>query len=592
LAFDEDENMLYVADTENNRIQVFEIIAGNTCPSGTDEIIDGVCFVEEFGSSGSTDGKFNAPSGLALDEDNGLLYVADTDNNRIQMLTIPTGDSSSSSSSSSKDVPDSPKGLSASAASPSSIVITWDTPDPEDNDPKITGYKIEVKEGSGSYETIVTDTKSTATSFLHTGLDDGETYRYRAYAINSEGTSSVSSTASAKPGPTKTPAGLTAVPISKNQILLSWLPPSETFNQSVTGYIIEREIISDILYEDVNRVSGSTTTYTVTGLETGKTYSYVVSAEFSVGNTPRSDAATATPELDSTRPPASSTSTSSSSSVTAPTTPRNLKADESPSQIQLSWTEPSSDGNSKITGYKIEVKKDSGSYSVLKSNTNTSATSYVDSNVQMGSTYTYRVYAINSVGFQLSPLGKFTIDEKKTLSFTVKITDSSLNNVAFSLEKSPPAGAKINSNTGLFTWTPTDSQGAKSYVFDIVAKKDSMVDRQSVTITVNDIKISEPVKEPEPTTKPTEPKELGIASFVDKTKDPQSYVDRYNNEATYKEWFDDNFAEYDSIYQAVGLEEPKVEEKKFGICGPGTKLIDGVCTIVVVPDVKPWWHFW
>ena len=121
LAFDEDENMLYVADTENNRIQVFEIISGNTCPSGTDEIIDGVCFVEEFGSSGSTDGRFNAPSGLALDEDNGLLYVADTDNNRIQMLMVPTGDgSSSSSSSSSNDVPDSPKGLSASAASPSS----------------------------------------------------------------------------------------------------------------------------------------------------------------------------------------------------------------------------------------------------------------------------------------------------------------------------------------------------------------------------------------------------------------------------------------------------------------------------------------
>ena len=402
LAFDEDENMLYVADTENNRIQVFEIVAGNTCPSGTDEIIDGVCFVEEFGSSGSTDGKFNAPSGLALDEDNGLLYVADTDNNRIQMLTVPTDGSSSSSSSnssSSNGVPDSPRGLSASAASPSSIVITWDTPDPDDNDPKITGYKIEAREGNGSYETIVTDTKSTATSFLHTGLDDGETYRYRAYAINSEGTSGVSSTASAKPGPTKTPAGLTAVPISKNQVLLSWLPPSETFNQSISGYQIEREIISDVLYDDISRVSGSATTYTVSGLETGKTYSFVVTAEFPVGNTPRSDAVSATPELDSKPASTSSASTSSSSSsVTVPTTPRNLNANESPSQIQLSWTEPSSDGNSKITGYKIEVKKNSGSYSVLKSNTNTSATSYVDSNVQMDSTYTYRVYAINSVG--------------------------------------------------------------------------------------------------------------------------------------------------------------------------------------------------
>ncbi len=60
---------------------------------------------------------------------------------------------------------------------------------------------------------------------------------------------------------------------------------------------------------------------------------------------------------------------------------------------------------------------------------------------------------------------------------------------------------------------------------------------------------------PSPTQETTdpEPKKLGIASFVDKTKDPKSYVDRYNNEPTYKKWFDDNFAEYDSIEQAVGL---------------------------------------
>jgi len=35
-------------------------------------------------------------------------------------------------------------------------------------------------------------------------------------------------------------------------------------------------------------------------------------------------------------------------------------------------------------------------------------------------------------------------------------------------------------------------------------------------------------------------------------KDPQSYVDRYNNEARYKEWFDRNFPDY-TIYEAVGL---------------------------------------
>ena len=58
--------------------------------------------------------------------------------------------------------------------------------------------------------------------------------------------------------------------------------------------------------------------------------------------------------------------------------------------------------------------------------------------------------------------------------------------------------------------------------------------------------------EPEP-----ESKELGIASFVDKTKDPQYYVDRYNNEPSYKKWFDENYPQYDSIEQAVGLELTK-----------------------------------
>jgi hypothetical protein len=84
---------------------------------------------------------------------------------------------------------------------------------------------------------------------------------------------------------------------------------------------------------------------------------------------------------------------------------------------------------------------------------------------------------------------------------------------------------------------------------------------------------------------------------VDPTKDPQSYVNRYNNEPTYKKWFDTNFPEYSSIYEAVGLDEPKVEKPKvetpqFGICGTGTKLIDGVCTLIEMPKAKPWWKFW
>ncbi len=65
----------------------------------------------------------------------------------------------------------------------------------------------------------------------------------------------------------------------------------------------------------------------------------------------------------------------------------------------------------------------------------------------------------------------------------------------------------------------------------------------------------------EPTTasEPVTPKPKPRPSFVDPQKDPQSYVDRYNNEARYKEWFDGNFPDY-TIYEAVGLAEPAKEK--------------------------------
>ena len=42
----------------------------------------------------------------------------------------------------------------------------------------------------------------------------------------------------------------------------------------------------------------------------------------------------------------------------------------------------------------------------------------------------------------------------------------------------------------------------------------------------------------------------GIADFVDSSKDPQHYVDRYYNEKSYKSWFDKNYPQL-TIEQAV-----------------------------------------
>ena len=296
LALDEDDNLLYVADTENNRVQVFEMVTGSTCPSGTDEVIDGVCFVELLGSFGSDPGEFNNPMGLALDPATGSLYIADSDNHRVQIFSTEARFN---------PVPVAPTGLAAFPVSPTSIAITWDTPPRERGFAEVTGYKIEARTSNTAfYTTLEEDTNSSFTAFLHTGLDEDTTYHYRVSAVTSQGTSSPSSTVTASPEATQTPAALHAFPISRNQISLSWYPPSQTFDQTITGYVIEREILPNV-YDEIATVNGGTTRYTVNGLAPDRSYTFVVSARFPIGRSPNSNAATATPNANA-GPPSSS----------------------------------------------------------------------------------------------------------------------------------------------------------------------------------------------------------------------------------------------------------------------------------------------
>ncbi|MBT3924665.1 MAG: hypothetical protein HOF28_02290 [Nitrosopumilus sp.] len=218
---------------------------------------------------------------------------------------------------------------------------------------------------------------------------------------------------------------------------------------------------------------------------------------------------------------------------------------------------------------------------------------------------------------QLNSIQDKVVEVEKTITFTASITDSSITNLVYTLEDAPIT-ATIDQVTGKFVWTPSKSYGSFKdviYNFDIIVNLGDKEDRENISITVKkayDEPVTEPKVEPvtepkvepvtepkvEPVTEPkvepvTEPAKSTVASFVDATKDPQSYVNRYNNEPTYKEWFDENYSQYSSIYEAVGLEEPE-----FGICGSGTKLIDGVCTIIdqdylhSIPTPKPWWKFW
>jgi hypothetical protein len=137
-----------------------------------------------------------------------------------------------------------------------------------------------------------------------------------------------------------------------------------------------------------NAVTDSNGFYSVTGLVAPAAGSYNIQAHFA-GDSQFSSSNSVTKTMKVT----------TTITLIAPQPPIGLTATGSSSQIDLSWTAPLDDGGSPITGYAIERSADSGStWSGLVSNTGSTATTYSDTGLASGTTFTYRVSAVNIIG--------------------------------------------------------------------------------------------------------------------------------------------------------------------------------------------------
>ena len=76
-------------------------------------------------------------------------------------------------------------------------------------------------------------------------------------------------------------------------------------------------------------------------------------------------------------------------------------------QVDLSWSAPSS-SPVPVSGYNILRSTGGGEYQVMNSSAN-KPTTYVDSNVQSGTTYSYEVESLDSAGAVSSPSSEVTV---------------------------------------------------------------------------------------------------------------------------------------------------------------------------------------
>ena len=82
-----------------------------------------------------------------------------------------------------------------------------------------------------------------------------------------------------------------------------------------------------------------------------------------------------------------------------PARPSGLSATATHDRVVLTWDDP---GDDTITGYvilrRVRVNNTGGEFGVLVADTGTAATTYTDATVKAGTTYTYRIKAINEHG--------------------------------------------------------------------------------------------------------------------------------------------------------------------------------------------------
>jgi hypothetical protein len=227
-----------------------------------------------------------------------------------------------------------------------------------------------------------------------------------------------------------------------------------------------------------------------------------------------------------------------------PPPPTSLSTTSLDGSVKISWQPPTDNGGETITDYIIEFKKESDTTWQIHDDSTTSTPTTTISGLINDENYQFRISSVSLAG----------------------VGDTS------SLISEIPVG----------------------FVTETVEPTVETTPEPTVETT------------PEPTVETTpEPTSKEILSFVDATKDPKTYIERYVQEPSYKEWFDSNYPDY-TIYEGVGitedeylifvgsLDEPVVTKSQEIIadpeptsdikdqeptCGAGTIAKDGICIV-------------
>jgi len=314
-----------------------------------------------------------------------------------------------------------------------------------------TSYRIYRSTSKGSGYSLLGTT--TATSYTNTGAKAGTTYYYRVKACNDAGLSPYSNVVSGK---VKSVTPKPSAPVVKIGHSASSGKPMLTWNavSGATSYKVYRATSQNGTYSLLGSVTA--TSYTNTGAKAGTTYYYKVKAVNSAGESAYSNIV----------------------SGRATVTTLTMGHSASSGKPQLTWKAVSGAASYKV--YRATAKN--GAYSVINI---TKALTYTNTGAALGTTYYYKVEALNaagkSMGFSAIVEGKVapvlavgysSVSGKPQLTW--KAVPGATEYQVYRSTQQNRGYSKINTTTST-SYVNTGAKANTTYYYRIVAVKGTAV---------------------------------------------------------------------------------------------------------------------